>query len=284
MLTVTLTKGLPASGKSTWAKAQIAEDPGVYKRINKDDMRSMFDLSRWSKKNEKFVLAMRDQMILAALEEGWHVIVDDTNLHEKHEKRIRELVKGKATVEIQDFTDVPIKTCIERDLKRVASVGEKVIRDMAKRFLPRPEIEEVQYVEGLPHAIIVDLDGTLVRIGDRSPFDASDQSTDTLNKNVARIVDRCRADGVKIFLVTGRPNKYRDATVEWLEAHGVQYDGLYMRPTGDRREDTTIKTEGWKRNFAWRYNIDFILEDRSRVVAAYRELGLPVWQVAEGNY
>lgn len=38
MIKVIMTKGLPASGKSTWAKQLIEENPNVYKRINKDDL------------------------------------------------------------------------------------------------------------------------------------------------------------------------------------------------------------------------------------------------------
>ena len=40
---VILTVGLPASGKSTWAKEQVSQNPGQYKRVNKDDLRAMLD-------------------------------------------------------------------------------------------------------------------------------------------------------------------------------------------------------------------------------------------------
>ena len=36
-------KGLPASGKSTWAKQYVQEYGGVFKRVNKDDLRAMID-------------------------------------------------------------------------------------------------------------------------------------------------------------------------------------------------------------------------------------------------
>jgi len=51
---VLILKGLPASGKSTYAKELVAK--GNWKRINKDDLRAMLDCSKWSKANEKFVL------------------------------------------------------------------------------------------------------------------------------------------------------------------------------------------------------------------------------------
>ena len=43
-----ITKGLPASGKSTWARQKVKESNGTLKRINKDDIRAMVEDSKWS--------------------------------------------------------------------------------------------------------------------------------------------------------------------------------------------------------------------------------------------
>jgi predicted kinase len=75
MKEVILTKGLPASGKSTWAKKQVLESTTNYKRVNKDDLRDMLDAGRFSKGNEAFLLTVRDFVILEALNKGYHVIV-----------------------------------------------------------------------------------------------------------------------------------------------------------------------------------------------------------------
>ena len=66
MPTLYMTKGLPASGKSTWAKERVSID-GNTKRINKDDLRLMLDNGEWSKNNEKFVLEVRDTIASNAL-------------------------------------------------------------------------------------------------------------------------------------------------------------------------------------------------------------------------
>ena len=95
---VILTKGLPGSGKTTWAARVQAESLGTYKRVNKDELRLMLDGGKWSPNNERFVEAVRDQVILAALAAGKDVIVDDTNLEPRHETHIRRLVDGKADV------------------------------------------------------------------------------------------------------------------------------------------------------------------------------------------
>ena len=90
MLKMIMTKGLPASGKSTWAKKMIDNNPGVYKRANKDDLRMMLDNSKWSKSNEKFVLQIRDEIILQSLVNGKHVIVDDSNFAPIHLERMKQ--------------------------------------------------------------------------------------------------------------------------------------------------------------------------------------------------
>ena len=137
MVRVILTRGLPASGKTTWASRVLAESPGAYKRVNKDELRLMLDGGKWSPANERFVEAVRDQIILAAVGAGTNVIVDDTNLDPRHEAHIRRLVEGKAEVVVEDF-DVPLDECIRRDAERPAPVGERVIRQMYRDFLAPP--------------------------------------------------------------------------------------------------------------------------------------------------
>jgi predicted kinase len=279
MLTVTLTKGLPASGKSTWTKSMVDKFPNTYKRVNKDDLRAMLDNSKHSKDNEKFVLQIRDALILNALDNGKHVIVDDTNLAPKHETHIRQLVKGKAEVIIKDFTDVPIETCIERDLKRTASVGEKVIRGMYKQFLMKQE----KYTENkkLPKAIIVDIDGTLAKMKDRSPFDWKRVKEDSCNEIIKDIVNAYKNN---VFIFSGRDGSCRTETIEWLSDHGICYKELFMRPAGNNEKDNIIKQRLFEQHMRGKYYVEYILDDRNQVVEMWRSLGLVCLQVAEGDF
>lgn len=136
MKTLWMTRGLPASGKSTWARAKQAEFPlGAVKRVNKDDLRAMLDAGKWSGENEKFVVSVRDHIVIAALQDDKHVIVDDTNLAPRHEARLRQLAReNDAEFQLEDFTHVPLEECIRRDRARPASVGEPVIREMWEEF------------------------------------------------------------------------------------------------------------------------------------------------------
>jgi predicted kinase len=136
-LQVIILKGLPGSGKSTWAKDLVHRARGHFKRINKDDLRAMIDAGEWSPRNETFIVRVRDQLLVAALAAGFSVIVDDTNFEPAHEKRIRELAAGRAEVSVRMF-DVPLEECIRRDALRPFPVGETVIREMARDWLGIP--------------------------------------------------------------------------------------------------------------------------------------------------
>ncbi len=282
MKTVTLTKGLPASGKTTWAKNLIDNNPGMYKRVSKDDLRAMMDNGKWSSENEKFVLKIRDSLIVQAINEGYHVIVDDTNLNPVHAKHIADLIKGVGVVIFEDFTSVPLETCLERDAKRTNSVGSKVIKGMWKQFLkPAPLI--VEQDPKLPDAIICDIDGTLALFGAANPYNR-DYSKDTMNETIRGILYYYMDSGNKLILVSGRMESAREVTEDWLSCNGVNPDGLFMRRTNDTRKDAIVKKELYEDNIKGKYNVKFVLDDRNRVVEMWREQGLICLQVAEGDF
>lgn len=278
MKTVTLTKGLPGSGKSTWAKQMVSEHPNSYKRVNKDELRAMLDDGNFSRSSEKFIIKLRDSIILLALEEGKHVIVDDTNLDEKHFKHIKELVKGKASVEYKFFTDVPLNVCIENDLKRLNSVGKDVIMKMYETHL-KPKPNPIKKIDGLDNVILCDLDGTLCKLNGRNPYDASTCDQDELNVVVASLLkDR------DVILVSAREDKFMEPTKIFLDKHNIKYRDLLMRKTGDMRKDSIIKREIFEEKIRNKYNVDFILDDRNQVVEMWRSIGLTCLQVADGNF
>ena len=296
--TVTILKGLPASGKSTWAKEQVEKQQGKAKRINKDDLRVMLDEGKHSRGREAFILEARNALILAAISAGFNVFVDDTNLHEKHERDIRALVGDSANIVIQDFTHVDVETCIERDRKRPNYVGERAIRQMYRDYIqPKPPI--ITYNIDLPDAIICDMDGTLALMNGRNPYDASTCEQDVLNEPVADILRDCsngdtyweymhnrfrRDYHPTILLVSGRKECYRPQTEAWLQKHGIHYTHLWMRADGDNRKDTFVKQDIYERHIRDQYNVRFVLDDRDQVVRFWRSVGLTCLQVAEGDF
>jgi len=132
-------------------------------------------------------------------------------------------------------------------------------------------------------AIICDIDGTLALRGDRSPYDHSTCIEDDVNFPVARLlVDTTHSR--HIIFVSGREEKFREMTEWWLREHLIPSGLLLMRQTGDNRPDAEVKEEIYRQHIEPFYDIDFVLDDRNRVVKMWRDLGLTCFQVADGDF
>lgn len=284
MLTVTILKGLPASGKSTWAKAEVERTNKKTVRVNKDDLRSM--MGGFDKVNERIVLEVRDKLIYEALRNGKSVIVDDTNLNPTHEDNIIWIVWQfeNAKVIIKEF-DTDVNECIKRDALRPNPVGAKVIREMSERYsfgIPKTEFEPVVQDPRLSLAIIVDIDGTVAHMNGRSPYDYSKVSTDTIDESVKMIVKSLYAEAHIVF-VSWRKSECRDETFAWLKEHFNMHFELHMRKEDDDRNDAIVKREILE-ELIKQYYIVASIDDRDRVVKMFRESWIKCLQVQEGNF
>ena len=277
-------KGLPGSGKSTWAK-QLCDGNPTWVRVNKDSLRAM--ISSYNLKKENFVVKLRDAFIRTAMQDKRNVIVDDTNLDPKHEFNLRKIANEfGAEFEVKSFLDVPMATCIKQDLKRQHSVGEKVIKNMYRQYLAPKPAEAPAWNPNLPEAIICDIDGTLAIHLERGPYDMEKCETDGFDETVLKLIVDAHEEGTEIIFCTGREEKYREATVRWLKKRLASHfaDLLFMRKTDDHREDSIIKQEIYDAEIKGKYNVEFVLDDRNRVVEMWRRNGLKCLQVAEGDF
>ena len=293
MKKILILRGLPASGKSTYAKNLLTQNPHAWKRLNKDELRAMLDNSVHSKTNEKFIENVRDMMLVEALKEGKNVVIDDTNLSERPVERIKQVVQKYITdsgetvnVEIKDI-ETSLEECLERDKKREKKVGESVIMLMYKQHILKdergPHYQEQD--DTLPAAILCDLDGTLAILHDRSPFDAKRCETDLLNIPIAEILKTYHQRSVKIILMSGREDTARIQTMNWLSYNKIPYNALYMRTSGDMRKDAIVKKELYVKHIKGQFFVQFVLDDRNQVVDLWRlELGLPCLQVNYGDF
>lgn len=143
-------------------------------------------------------------------------------------------------------------------------------------------------------AIICDLDGTLCDASHRmhhleckpKNWDAfyGAMCDDEIIPAVELLLRTFEEMGVPIIFLTGRPEEYRADTVKWLEEHEFFDFPLYMRATGDKRPDNIVKEEIYYNHIETRYNVKFALEDRARVVQMWRRMGIPCFQVADGDF
>ncbi|MFE2560577.1 AAA family ATPase [Streptomyces sp. NPDC059352] len=297
--------GLPASGKTTAARALQAAAEGRVRRINLDDLRTMLDVPApergRSHAHERTVLDIQDAAVRAAVDDGFDVVIDNTHLTPHVPKRLKAAVAGRpVTFVVHDFTDVPVDECVRRDAARERPVGEEIIRILADKhakatrggwrltaewlggtpvgtpYVPDP---------ALPSAVMCDIDGTLALRGDRGPYDFTRCDLDLLNGSVRDALRAFRdAESDRIVLLSGRSEDHREITEAWLARHGVPYDELWMRASDDGRGDDIVKAELFDAHVRHRYAVRVSLDDRDRVVALWRHMGLPTWQVNYGNF
>ena len=153
--------------------------------------------------------------------------------------------------------------------------------------------------------IVVDIDGTVSKVGDRLKYLQEEPKNwdafydacfeDEPYKdiiNLLRTLYYNNVDGVEFVFCTGRRESCRIATKNWIREHigFASSSTLLMRADGDKRHDTEVKPELL---FEWQdrrlhlgddWQVDFILEDRNSMVKKWRELGYRCLQVREGDF
>lgn len=281
MQTILFLQGLPASGKTTYAKALVAEKPQKWVRLNKDDLRLMLHDGVWSHGNEAVIIETQHAMARSALSAGRSVIIDDTNFAPKHAQAYRQMANDidiKAEFVLKTF-DTDVEECLLRDSRRPKPVGRDVIVKMYYQYCCA---EPPAHNEDLHDAIIVDLDGTLAIVTDRSPYDWQRVLNDKPNWQVMDAVASHKKANRKIIIVSGRDGRSRADTEKWLAGHGVVHDMILMRPPGTTDKDVTLKRQIYEDFIRPHYNVYCVYDDRPCIIRMWRGLGLFVFDCGKG--
>ena len=133
-------------------------------------------------------------------------------------------------------------------------------------------------------AIIVDIDGTVATRTDRGPFEYSKVLSDAPKLDIIEIVTALWRVGHKIIFVSARDDSCFDDTYKWLTMHCPPFEHLFMRKSGDDRNDGVVKREIYEHHIQPQYNVLCTIDDRQRVVDMWRSLGLTCLQVDYGDF
>ena len=242
-------RGLPRSGKSTWAKEYVAKS-GNTVIVSRDYLREMLHNGKWTPQNEKTTMRVQDAIVKTLLRDSMHfesgsrvhtVIVDDTNLTEHHLDRWKNIARECGVAfEIHHEKETDIGTLIRRDNASDSKRGSDVIIKMA--------LQSGALAFEKDEVVICDLDGTLCDIGWRRKFVKPPQvcmtgegatamygddpafvkdwksffegcAYDLIREDVMLMLSKLIVQGKKIIFVSGRPESCRHDTEEWLSRH-----------------------------------------------------------------
>jgi predicted kinase len=299
-----LCRGIQGSGKSTWAKAWVAEDPENRIRINNDDIRNMLG-KYWVTSRETITSFVKHKTAIVAMAHGYDIVVDNMNLNPKEVKFWEDLVnnhnkdkegispdwvKYEYEIEFKDFF-ISLDECIRRDAMRSNPIGEKVIRDTWRRykhFIQTSEVERL--VENLrpytnkPKCIVVDMDSTMCFNVTKRPWygegAAEGMLNDVPNQGVVDLV-KALQNTYPIIVVTGRDTSQARVTKQWLANQGIAPEEFYFRTEGDYRKGVEVKTDLINQVLD-KYDIVTVFEDCEPIVKAFRAMGLTVLQPNNG--
>lgn len=135
---IILCRGIQGSGKSTWAKQWVLEDPEHRVRFNNDDIRNMLG-KYWVPSRKRIVTEIKKDFMINAMELGYDIVIDNMNLNSNEVTYYKDLAASTSrlispyVVEFKDFF-IPLEVCIERDSKRENPVGEEIIRAAYERY------------------------------------------------------------------------------------------------------------------------------------------------------
>lgn len=294
-------QGVPASGKSTWAR-EFVTGKTDWVIVNRDSIRDGRG-DYWIPEQENYISEVEEFQIKSALNNNLNVIIDATNLNPKTIEKWEKIAQEhSATLEYKLF-EIPYKEALERDSKRAKPVGKKVIDRFYRMYCPHlmHKWKDDRLVKepnpDFISAVICDIDGTVSLRNGRSPFDYSKVKEDTFDPRMKEVLMKFINNHIPILFVSGREDigDCRKDTEEWIEENLIgQYKEklsgkdwrwkLIMRGKGDHRGDEIVKKELYDRQIKPIFNVLCVFDDRDKVVKMWRDEGLLCCQVYYGDF
>lgn len=292
----TITVGISASGKTTWAREHAQETGAII--TNRDDLRfSLTGAKDWSqykfkKQTEGLITTIQKGIAAEAFEMGKEIIIADTNLNPATRHGWVEYLIGLGYCPHVKPFPITLEEALRRDSLRANGVGKDIIYRQWKDWLKFSCRKVYEPDETKQKAVMFDIDGTLAHMVDRSPYAWDSVGSDTLDEHVSMMLQAYVQAGYHIIFASGRDGSCYDQTETWILRHlghilypinGASWT-LLLREAGDIRKDTLVKEEIFWRDIEPKYNVKAVFDDRPSVVRMWNDLGIPkVIAVADQN-
>ena len=144
--------------------------------------------------------------------------------------------------------------------------------------------------------VIFDLDGTLALIDKRRAISTKDDGKmdwkkffdpdmvdlDDPNTPVITMANLLSSNH-RIWILSGRSDVMKKATLDWLLKHDVIFDHLQMRPQNHLYLPDNDLKQMWLDGIG-KDNVAMVFDDRQQVVDMWRQNGLTTFQVADGDF
>lgn len=272
---------------------------------------------QYSKDNEKLVKMEATDRANTYVTDGYDLVIDNTNLTESARNYWKEFARRRnMEVEVKHF-NTDLDECIRRNDLRTgwAKVPRAVIERMALfnnmvTWSPDREIVIVDadgtlfdlnhrkhFLSGVcdhcsgngKHYMFLGGGSELVRNCSECA------GTGKVKRDYKSFFSNCGNDPIiipvarwvqslsdkYICIVSGRPVDLAGVdTVDSLNRNGISFDRIFMRASGDFRDDTIIKKEILDK--IPRQQIKFAIDDRPKVVRMWRENGIKCYDVGLG--
>ena len=140
--------------------------------------------------------------------------------------------------------------------------------------------------------VLCDIDGTIANNDHRQHFlegkkDWEGFFSELINDEpifpiINKVIEEYNA-GKEIVFLTGRPERYRNVTTEWLKRYFDFEIKLLMRKNKDHKNKLIIKREIFELNFNVK-DIFLIFENDKELIAMWEDIGANIFDVNESDY
>ena len=143
--------------------------------------------------------------------------------------------------------------------------------------------------------VLFDIDGTIADISHRRGFLEGERpdwarfndamGDDTPNQPVVSLYKTLWQSGAfELILLSGRNERHRKLTEQWLTWNEIPFSHLLMRADNDSRADHLVKEEILDQLLAQGAEIAFTVDDRQQVVDMWRRRGITCLQCDVGDF